>query len=64
MTMTKDMENAIKLIAGLRPENVEPASLINVGGIKVISNPMLPHDTIIISDNVWLDLKQIAEMPK
>ena len=64
MTISSDMENAIKLIAMLKPEPVNPLSLINVGGVRVLSHPAMPENTIMVSDDVYSTLKIIAEDTK
>lgn len=58
--MSEEIMNAIKVMARLRPELVEPFSLCEIGGVKIMSNPMMPENTIMVSDDIYRDLQKLA----
>lgn len=51
---------AINLIAAAAPEKVEPFSMGNIGGVKIMSVPTLDNNTIMVSDDIYLMLKEIS----
>lgn len=56
--------DAVRLIAALKPEVVAPFSVGNVGGVKIISSPMVPEGSIIVSDDIYLALNKISQNRK
>lgn len=52
--------DAVKLIASLKPIPIQPFSIGNIGGIKIISNPFIPEGSIIVSDDIWRDLQKLS----
>lgn len=57
----EEILKAIKLISSTRPASVKPYSIGMIGGVKVISNPMLKDNEIIVSDDIFSYLNQLAE---
>jgi len=63
-TSQKQIMDAIEIIARLKPVPVEPCSFGLIGGIKVISNPLLDSNTIVVSDDIHSILSNLSSYQK
>jgi len=52
--------DAVKLIAALKAPDVEPYSLGNIGGVRIISSPHIADGSIVVSNDIWLLLQDLS----
>lgn len=57
---TETILDAVKLIAALKSPDVEPYSLGNIGGVRIISSPHIADGSIVVSNDIWLLLQDLS----